>query len=263
MSIEIHRADGITRMRRAGAAAASTLALVGTRIRAGITTGEVDAWVRKHTADLGGWPSQLGYHGFPAAVCVSRNRVVCHGIPSTTERIEDGDIVNVDVTTEIDGYHGDCSKTFVIGNASAEARALVQLAERCRDAGIAVVRPGARLGDIGAAIADLAQQGGASVVTRYGGHGIGRLMHMDPHVSHVGARGTGLRLRAGMTFTVEPMINRGGPDVRTLPDGWTVVTHDGSLSAQFEHTVLVTETGVEVLTLAPSGVATAAGKAPE
>src|SRR6185369_5720242 len=194
-----------------------------------------------------GRPSQLGYQGFPAAVCTSRNHVVCHGIPSPTEFLEEGDIVNVDVTTELDGFHGDCSKTFVIGEASAEARRLVEVARRCRDAGVAEVREGARLGDIGAAIEELARQEGCSIVVDYGGHGIGRKMHAPPHVAHVGRRGTGLRLRAGMAFTIEPMVNLGAAAVRLLDDDWTVVTADGALSAQFEHTVLVTTSGCEIL----------------
>lgn len=248
MAIERHDARGRERLRAAGRAAAETLALVGSRIRPGIALADIDRWVRENTAKQGGRPSQLGYHGFPAAVCVSRNHVVCHGIPREEERLESGDIVNVDVTTELDGYHGDCSETFLVGEVAAEARALVELARSARDAGIAAVRPGARLGDVGAAIDTLVRARGGSVVTRYGGHGIGRRMHEDPHVPHVGVRGTGVRLRPGMAFTIEPMVNAGGADVRVLGDRWTVVTADGSLSAQFEHTVLVTESGVEVLT---------------
>ena len=168
-------------------------------------------------------------------------------MPSFHERLEDGDIVNVDVTSHIAGFHGDCSATFEIGEVSTEAERLVNVARRARDAGIAVVRAGARLG-VGAAIAELARGEGFSVVTNYGGHGIGRKMHADPHVPHVAARGSGIRLRVGMAFTIEPMINVGGSAVTLLPDGWTVVTADGSLSAQFEHTVLVTADGCEVTT---------------
>src|SRR4029077_11525286 len=196
--------------------------------------------------------SQLGFHGFPAAVCTSRNAVVCHGIPSPQEQIAPGDIINVDVTTELDGFHGDTSATLFVGAPGAEARHVVETARRCRDAGIAVVREGARLGDIGAAIEELAHREGCSVVREFGGHGIGREMHMEPHVSHVGRRASGIRMRAGMVFTVEPMINLGRAEIRILDDGWTVVTLDGSLSAQFEHTVLVTLDGYEILTKAPS-----------
>jgi methionyl aminopeptidase len=248
MTIEIHGRSAVERLRRAGAVAAATLDAVGRRLAVGVSTGSIDAWVREDTAQRGGRPSQLGYHGFPAAVCVSRNHVVCHGIPRHDEWLEDGDIVNVDVTTELDGYHGDCSKTFVVGTAADDARRLVAVAEQCRDAGIAAVAPGARLGDVGAAIQEVARRHGVSVVTSYGGHGIGRRMHMDPHVPHVGSRGTGPRLRAGMVFTIEPMVNLGGAATRILPDGWTVVTADSSLSAQFEHTVLVTADGHEILT---------------
>ncbi len=236
-------------MRAAGKVAAATLAHVAERVGRGVATGDIDRWVREDTERRGGHPCQLGYHGFPAAVCTSRNEVVCHGIPSRRQVLANGDIVNVDVTTRFGGFCGDCSATFVIGSASAEALHVVDVARRARDAGIAVVRPGAHLGDIGASIEELADAEGCSVVREYGGHGIGRKMHADPHVAHTGVRGLGLRLRAGMIFTVEPMVNLGGPDVRLLDDGWTVVTADGSLSAQFEHTVLVTEEGHEILTV--------------
>ncbi len=224
------------RMRRAGRAAAATLAYVGVRLAPGMTTAEIDRMVRAHTDKLGGRPSQLGYHGFPAAVCVSRNDIVCHGVPSPNVRLADGDIVNIDVTTELDGYHGDTSATFVIGDAASSARRLVELARGARDAGIAAALPGARLGDIGAAIASHVGSAGR-IVEAYGGHGIGRAMHMDPHVSHVGRAHTGHRLREGMAFTVEPMINAGAAAIRTDADGWTVRTADGALSAQFEHRV--------------------------
>jgi methionyl aminopeptidase len=255
MSVEILGPSEIVRMRAAGAAAASTLALVSRRLRPGVSTADVDQWVREHTRQLGGTPSQLGYEGFPAAVCTSRNDIVCHGIPRPGEVLRSGDILNVDVTTCLDGVHGDTSATFVIGEPSAEARHLVDVARRCRDAGIAVVREGARLGDIGAAIEELAVREGCSVVREFGGHGIGRRMHMAPHVSHFGTRGSGLRLRAGMALTVEPMINLGAAGIRTLDDQWTVVTADGSLSAQFEHTVLVTREACEILTKTPDASA--------
>ncbi|MBX3189475.1 MAG: type I methionyl aminopeptidase [Labilithrix sp.] len=248
MAIEIHDARAVARLRVAGRAAAETLAHVGARIRAGVSTAMIDAWVREDTARRGGKPSQLGYNGFPAAVCTSRNAVVCHGIPNARDVLRSGDIVNVDVTTEKDGYHGDTSATFVIGEASSEAKHVVDVARRCRDAGVAVVRDGVRLGDVGAAIEELARAEGCSVVRDFGGHGIGRKMHAEPHVAHTGTRGTGARLKAGMAITIEPMINLGGPDVRVLDDEWTVVTDDGSLSAQFEHTLLVTRDGCEILT---------------
>lgn len=247
--VELYTGKDIERLRAAGKVAAATLAWVGERIRPGITTAQIDMWVREDTARRGGKPSQLGYKGFPAAVCTSRNDVVCHGIPRRDEVLRPGDIVNVDVTTLLDGFHGDTSATFVVGEASPEARHVVDVARRCRDAGVLVVREGGRLGDVGAAIEALATKEGCSVVRDFGGHGIGRRMHQDPHVSHVGRRGTGERLRAGMAFTIEPMINLGGAEVEVLDDGWTVKTRDRSLSAQFEHTVLVTREGGEVLTL--------------
>ncbi len=251
MAIEILGEAARERMRRAGRAAAETLAHVEARIAPGVSTAEIDAWVREDTARRGGRPSQLGYHGFPAGVCTSRNHVVCHGIPRADERLVPGDIVNVDVTTEIDGHHGDTSATFFVGEPSADARHVVDVARRCLEVGVATVHPGIRLGDVGAAIDDLARAEGCSVVRDYGGHGIGRRMHMEPHVPHVGPAGRGPRLRPGMVFTIEPMVNLGRPEVRVLADRWTVVTADGSLSAQFEHTVLVTERGAEVLTLRP------------
>lgn len=252
MSIEILGTRDVAAMRKAGAAAAATLTHVATKLRAGISTADIDRWVREHTASLGGRPSQLGYKGFPAAVCTSRNSVVCHGIPRRNEVLQPGDIINVDVTTCLDGLHGDTSATFAIGPLAPEGQHLLDVARRCRDAGIAVVVEGARLGDVGAAIEELAQREGCSVVREFGGHGIGRKMHMDPHVSHVGPSRSGIRLRAGMVFTIEPMINLGSAEVRILDDEWTVVTADGSLSAQFEHTVLVTRGGCEILTEAPA-----------
>jgi methionyl aminopeptidase len=248
MAIEILGPSQIQRMRRAGRVAAETLAFVGERLRPGMSTAAIDRLVREDTARRGGRPSQLGYQGFPAAVCTSRNQVVCHGIPSPRETLQVGDIINLDVTTNVDGYHGDTSAMFVVGEASPEAKRIVDVARRCRDAGIAVIREGARLGDIGAAIDELARKEGACVVTEIGGHGIGRHMHAEPHVAHTGKRGTGLRLQAGMAITVEPMVNLGSAAIRQLDDGWTIVTADGSLSAQWEHTVVVTRDGCEITT---------------
>ncbi|MEY4582029.1 MAG: hypothetical protein RL701_6732 [Pseudomonadota bacterium] len=248
MGIERYGSRELEVLRSAGRIAAQTLAFVGERLAAGMNTRQIDQLVREDTARHGGRPSQLGYHGFPAAVCTSRNQVVCHGIPSEREPLRDGDIINVDVTTEWEGFHGDTSATFKIGQVSAEAERLVEVARRCLWAGIEQVRPNSRFGDVGAAIQELAEREGYSVVRDFGGHGIGRRMHMDPHVAHVGPRGSGLRLKPGMTFTIEPMINQRGPTVRMLDDGWTVVTADGGLSAQFEHTVYVTHDGYEVLT---------------
>ncbi len=259
MSVEILGPREILCMKRAGAAAAATLALVGQRLRPGISTADIEGWVREHTRQLGGTPSQLGYKGFPAAVCTSRNDVVCHGIPRRDEVLEPGDIINVDVTTLLGGFHGDTSATFTLGRPSAGARHAVDVARRCRDAGVGAVRDGARLGDVGAAIEELARAEGCSVVREFGGHGIGRRMHMEPHVPHFGVPGGGLRLRAGMVLTIEPMINLGRADIRILDDDWTVVTADGSLSAQFEHTVLVTPRGCEILTMSPRDASSPAG----
>jgi methionyl aminopeptidase len=255
MSIELFGPETYPALRRAGRVAAATLEHVAGRLRPGISSAQIDAWVREDTALRGGRPSQLGYRPgpgmppFPGAVCVSIDDVVCHGIPSPKARLAEGQIVNVDVTTQIGGFHGDTSRTFIIGEATPEARHVVDVARRCLDAGIRVVRPGARLGDIGAAIEEVAAREGCSVVREFGGHGVGRAMHCEPHVPHHGRRGTGLRLKAGMVFTIEPMINLGSPDVEHDADGWTVRTRDGSLSAQFEHSVLCTPDGVEILTL--------------
>lgn len=258
MAIELFFGAERDALRRAGRVAAQTLdavcTWVETHARSGVTTADIDAFVRADTERRGARPTQLGYHGFPAAVCTSRNHVVCHGIPSRDETIVDGDILNIDVTSEYGGFVGDTSRMVCVGTVSPEAAHLVSVARRCRDAGIAEVRPGARLGDIAHAICEIARQEGCSVVREFGGHGIGRTMHAEPHVSYVGRRGRGLRLRPGMALTIEPMINLGGPEVRTSDDGWTVTTVDRSLSAQFEHTVLVTQDGVEVLTLAPHEV---------
>jgi len=249
MAVEIFGVREIERLRNAGRVAAATLAHVGRRLAAGVTTADVDRWVREDTAARRGKPSQLGYHGFPHAVCTSRNDVVCHGMPNSKDVLREGDIVNVDVTTELEGFHGDTSETFFVGMPSAEAKHVVDVARRCRQAGIAVVREGARIGDIGAAILELAHREGCSVVRDYCGHGIGREMHASPSIPHFGTRGAGQRLRAGMAFTIEPMINLGRADVVLDRDGWTVRTADGTLSAQFEHTILVTRDGCEVLTL--------------
>ncbi|MEM7159205.1 MAG: type I methionyl aminopeptidase [Myxococcota bacterium] len=248
MAIVIHGPAEMAAMRRAGRVAAQTLRAVTARIRPGICTAQVDAWVRSDTAARGARPSQLGYKGFPAAVCTSRNHVVCHGIPSPDETIDDGDIINVDVTSEFEGFHGDTSITVCVGEPSPDALHVVDVAQRGLAAGIAAVRPGGRLGDVGAAIEALARREGCGVVRQLGGHGIGRSMHMPPHVDHHGPAGRGPRLRPGMTFTIEPMITLGQPRIEFLDDGWTVVTADGSPTAQFEHTVAVTADGAEVLT---------------
>lgn len=250
MPIELHTsADALRRLRAAGRAAAATLYAAGDAVRPGITTAQIDTIVRRDTAARGGRPTQLGYHGFPAAVCTSKNEVVCHGIPSPNVVLDDGDILNVDVTTELDGYVGDTSTMFFVGTPSPEAQHVVRVAIEALAIGIAAVRPGARLGDVGAAIQTFVEREGCSVVREYGGHGVGRTMHEEPHVPHHGRPGRGLRIREGMVFTIEPMVNLGGPDVRVLGDDWTVVTADGRWSAQAEHTIHVGPDGAEILTV--------------
>ena len=247
----IHNPKEIKAMRLVGQLAADTLVLIEKHIRPGVTTAEINRIVHDYTLEHGARPAPLNYKGFPASVCTSVNEVVCHGIPEERE-LKDGDIVNVDVTSVLPargGFHGDTSKTFYVGEPAPLTRHVVEVARTCLEIGIRQVRPGGHIGDIGAAISAYATQKGCSVVEAYTGHGIGRTFHGPPNVSHVGVRGTGTRMKRGMTFTIEPMINLGTPDIDHLDDGWTVVTRDGALSAQFEHTVVVTRNGVEILTL--------------
>lgn len=249
-SIEIMGPAALEGMRAACRLAAETLVAVGPIIRPGITTDDINAFVHQYTIERDAWPSPLNYKGFPKSVCTSVNEVVCHGIPGKRVLCE-GDIVNVDVTSylpKVNGFHGDTSATFFVGRPSAEARHVVEVSRRSLELGIAEVRAGARIGDIGAAIQEYAEGQGCSVVRDYVGHGIGREFHMAPQVPHYGRRGNGKRMKAGMVFTIEPMVNVGDFRCEVLDDDWTVITADGSLSAQFEHTVLVTETGCEVLT---------------
>ncbi len=248
MASNIASPKDIAAMRVVNKMAAETLLVVAEKLRAGMTTEEIDRIVVEDTKMRGGICAPLNYHGFPKSVCTSVNEVVCHGIPSPKQVLKNGDIINVDVTTIYGGYHGDTSATFYIGKPSDDAVRVTEVARRCLEAGIAEVREGARLGDIGAAIQELAEGNGCSVVRAFVGHGIGKKFHDAPQVHHYGKRGTGERLRAGMIFTIEPMINVGGYEVEVLEDRWTAVTKDGSLSAQFEHTILVTREGCEVLT---------------
>jgi methionyl aminopeptidase len=246
--VEIKSPREIELMRKVCQLAAETLLVVGDQIRPGMTTMDVDRIVHEHTLSQGARPAPLHYKGFPKSVCTSINDVVCHGIPDATV-LRNGDIVNVDVTHVYEGFHGDTSATFYIGTPSPQARHVTEVARKALDMGIAEVREGARLGDIGAAIQEYVEAQGCSVVRDFVGHGIGRKFHDAPQVKHYGKRGTGERLRAGMTFTIEPMVNLGGWEVEVdQGDKWTVRTADGSLSAQFEHTVLVTRAGVEILT---------------
>jgi methionyl aminopeptidase len=251
-SVEIKSAKEIDAMREVGRLAGDSLLKVADLIRPGVTTNELNAFVHEDTLKRGARPAPLGYKNgdsppFPKSICTSINEVVCHGIPSPRP-LRDGDIVNVDITHIYRGFHGDTSATFYVGKPSEQAKLVTEVARRCLELGIAEVRPGARLGDIGAAIQEFAESHDCSVVEDFVGHGIGRKFHDEPKVAHYGERGKGLRFKAGMTFTIEPMINLGTHEVRILDDEWTAVTADGRLSAQFEHTVLVTSTGVEVLT---------------
>jgi methionyl aminopeptidase len=251
MSVEIKSPREIESMRVSCRMAAETLLLVGERLRPGMTTDDIDRIVHEDTLQRGAYPSPLNYKGFPKSVCTSVNEVVCHGIPGP-QVLRDGDIVNVDVTTFFEGFHGDTSATFYVGAPKPEARHVTEVARKSLELGIAEVREGARLGDIGAAIQEYAEAQRCSVVRDFVGHGIGRRFHEPPQVKHYGKRGQGERLRAGMIFTIEPMINLGDWEVKVDPhDKWTVRTADGSLSAQFEHTVLVTRSGCEVLTQRP------------
>lgn len=248
--IEIKSAREIEDLRVSCQMAADTLLLVGEKLRPGMTTDEINTLVHEDTVRRGAVPSPLNYHGFPKSVCTSVNDIVCHGIPGA-QRLRPGDIINVDVTTLYNGYHGDTSATFYIGDPSPEARLVVEVARRSLEVGVAVVKDGARIGDIGAAIQEYAEKQGCSVVRDFVGHGIGRKFHTAPQVPHYkpGRDAENPRMRAGMAFTIEPMINLGTWEVDVDPrDKWTVRTRDRRLSAQFEHTIVVTRTGCEVLT---------------
>jgi methionyl aminopeptidase len=223
------------------------LDMVSEKIKAGVTTNEINTWVHEYTVEHNAYPAPLGYAGFPKSVCTSINDVICHGIPDDTV-LKDGDIVNVDVTCILEGYYGDANRMYIIGEASKEAIDLVRVSKECLERGIEQVRPYNTLGDIGNAIQEHAESLGYSVVYDYGGHGIGLEFHEEPFVPHIGKKGEGTILLPNMTFTIEPMINIGSPDADVLEDDWTAVTVDGSLSAQWEHTIRVTETGYEILT---------------
>ena len=239
-------------MAEAGRLLASVFGLLDRTPLAGMSTLAVDAMVERYIVDeLKARPASKGQYGFAFSLNASVNQVVCHGVPSASEVLRGGDIVNLDIPLEKNGYIADASMSYLVGDVDSAAKKLVQATYEAMWKGIRAVRPGARLGDIGWAIERHARRHGYSVVRDYCGHGIGREMHEEPQVLHVGRPGTGLMLREGMVFTIEPMLNRGGPGVRTEADGWTVVTRDGSLSAQFEHTVAVTAGGVSVLTLRP------------
>jgi len=257
MAVTIKTPDEIASMRTAGRLAAEVLDFIASYVRAGVTTGELDQRCHDYMVRVQDTiPAPLnyappGYKPYPKSICTSVNHQVCHGIPGDRV-LKNGDILNIDVTVIKNGFHGDSSRMFAVGEPGVQARRLIQATYECMWKGIVQVRPGARLGDLGAAIQSHAEKQGFSVVREFCGHGIGRKFHEEPQVLHYGKPGTGLALEPGMTFTVEPMINAGKAAIRELADGWTIVTKDHSLSAQWEHTVLVTETGYEVLTVSPN-----------
>ncbi len=251
--ITIHGPEDFEGMRRAGRLAAETLDFITPQVQPGVTTDELDRLCHGFILDHGAIPAPLNYKGFPKSICTSVNHVVCHGIPSDRKRLGKGDAINIDVTVILDGWHGDTSRMFFVGQNSVKARKLVEVTYEAMMKGIAAVRPGATLGDIGAAIQGHAEAQRFSVVRDFCGHGLGRVFHTAPSVLHYGRPGTGVVLREGMFFTIEPMINAGRPDVKILDDGWTAVTRDKSLSAQFEHSVGVTAEGCEIFTLSPMG----------
>jgi len=248
MSIHVKTQAEIEKMRVAGRLAAEVLRMIRPHVQPGVTTGELDRICHEYIVDVqGAVPAPLNYRGFPKSICTSVNHQVCHGIPGE-RRLKNGDILNIDVTVIKDGYHGDTSKMMFVGEPSIMARRVAQVCHDAMRIGVEMVRPGIHLGDIGHAIQSYVEKQGCSVVREYCGHGIGRNFHEDPQVLHYGKPGTRELLVPGMTFTIEPMVNAGKRHVKLLKDGWTVVTKDRSLSAQWEHTVLVTDDGVEVLT---------------
>jgi methionyl aminopeptidase len=249
MSVTIKTVDEIEKMRTAGRLAAEVLEMIEPYVVPGVTTEELDSICHDYIVNKQhAIPAPLNYHGFPKSICTSVNHQVCHGIPGN-KRLKSGDVVNIDITVIKDGFHGDTSKMFFVGEPSVLARRLSRIALESLWIGIEQVRPGTRLGDIGAAIQKHVEASNYSVVREYCGHGIGRKFHEEPQILHYGTAGSGMQLRPGMCFTIEPMVNAGKRQVKLLQDGWTVVTKDRCLSAQWEHTLLVTESGYEVLTL--------------
>jgi methionyl aminopeptidase len=250
--IKIHGPEGFAGMRKAGRLVADCLDLLSAEVRPGVSTDHLDRFVFEYAMDHGAWPATLMYRGYTKSTCTSINHVVCHGIPNE-KPLKDGDIVNIDVTLILDGWHGDSSRMYPVGVIPRRAERLIEVTHDAMMRGIAVIKPGATTGDIGAAIQSYVEAQHMSVVRDFCGHGVGRLFHDEPNIIHVGRPGEGIVMRPGMIFTVEPMINLGRPHVKVLSDGWTAVTRDRSLSAQFEHAVGVTHDGVEVFTLSPRG----------
>ena len=251
--IKLHSSDDFAGMRRAGALAAQALDLLTPMVRPGVATNSLDQFAFEFAMDHKAYPAPLNYRGYRKSICTSINHVVCHGIPDD-KPLRDGDIVNIDVTLIVQGWHGDSSRMYIAGGASRRAQRLIDVTYESLLRGIAAVKPGATTGDIGYAIQSYAEGERCSVVRDFCGHGLGRLFHDEPNILHVGKRGDGAPLRPGMFFTIEPMINLGAAGVKILSDGWTAVTRDRSLSAQFEHTIGVTETGAEIFTLSPGGL---------
>lgn len=252
-AIKLYDETGFAGMRKAGRLAAEILDALVPHVVPGVTTGELDDIVRRMTLDGGGVPATLGYRGYAHSCCISLNNVICHGIPGDY-RLKDGDILNIDVTPQVDGWHGDTSRMFIAGEASIKARRLIEVTYECLMLGIEQAKPGNHLGDIGHVIQTHAERHRYGVVRDFCGHGLGQVFHDSPEVVHIGRPGTGPELRPGMFFTIEPMINIGKPGVRMLDDGWTAVTRDRSLSAQFEHSIGITETGCEIFTKSPVGL---------
>lgn len=249
MTVSIKTPDEIVKMRIAGRMAAEVLEMIAPHVKAGVTTEELDRLCHEHIVqEQQAIPACLNYKGFPKSICTSVNHVICHGIPSEKKVLKNGDIINIDVTVIYDGYHGDTSKMYYVGEPAAHAKRLVEVTQECLYLAIDLVRPGCRLGDIGEIIQKHAESNYYSIVEEYCGHGIGKVFHEEPQVLHYGRAGTGLELQEGMTFTIEPMINAGRKHTKLKRDGWTVETKDGRLSAQWEHTLAVTADGVEVLT---------------
>jgi methionyl aminopeptidase len=252
-TIKLHGPEGFEGMRKAGRLAAEILDALVDLVQPGVTTGELDDAVRRMTLDGGAVPATMGYRGYKHSCCISLNNVVCHGIPDD-KKVREGDILNIDVTPLLDGWHGDSSRMYAVGEVPLRAKRLIDVTYECLMIGIEHARPGTRLGDIGAAIQQHAEAHRYGVVREFCGHGLGRLFHDAPEVVHAGRAGTGPELKPGMFFTIEPMINLGKPGVKLLSDGWTAVTRDRSLSAQFEHSIGITETGCEIFTKSPKGL---------
>jgi methionyl aminopeptidase len=248
LTITLKTPEELEQMRVAGKLASEVLDLIGPHVQAGITTGELDRICHEHITEVqDAIPAPLNYRGFPKSICTSINHVICHGIPGD-KKLKNGDIINIDITVIKNGFHGDTSRMFTVGKPSIRAQRLISICYDSMMRGIEIVRPGIQLGDIGHVIQSFAENAGFSVVREYCGHGIGRVFHEDPQILHYGRPGTGLAVKEGMTFTVEPMLNAGRKETRLLADGWTVVTRDHSLSAQWEHTIAVTANGFEILT---------------